>query len=333
MLKSRWSKVLGILPLVGALAGFAGCNNPQASTDEANGEAAAELQNAPQRGPMGEHGPMGERGHRPHGGPAMLLGAALHELTLTDAQKTTIQAELDALKPSADAKPDFEAHRKAVADAVRSGKIDEAALLAQMPKPPFDPARVAKAIGVLHDTLTAEQRKELVEKISARMEKMGDRGGRFGHGPDGDADRPEMKGDRGWNGEMRGPLGHLFKGVDLTDAQKETLRAAMEANRPSDADREAMKAKHDAMKAAMKEKLATFASDQFDATAFATPPADAPKMGPEAMFGHKIKVLAAIVPALNETQRAALAKNIEEAPMGPPHMGKGHHGPADDEAE
>ena len=345
MLKSRWSKVLGSLILAGAAAGFAGCNNTQSSSaDDATDVAASDLQNAPPCEGMGE------RGHKPHGGPAMLLGAALHELTLSDAQKTAIQSEIDALKPSDAERPDHAAAQKALADAVRSGKIDEASLIAQLPKPKMDTAKLAKAITVLHDTLTAEQRKELVEKMTARMEKMGGpEGGPFGgHGPHGDADRHENKGDHGPKGDRefggrgpkgdkgfgaRGPMGHLFKGVDLTDAQKETLRSVMEKDRPSDADREAMKTKHEAMRAAMKERLATFASDKFDANAFVTPPADAPKMGPERMFGRMIKGLAAVVPSLTEAQRATLAKNIEEAPMGPPHMGKGHHGPAEDDAE
>jgi len=56
-------------------------------------------------------------------------------------------------------------------------------------------------------------------------------------------------------------------------------------------------------------------------------------MGPQAMFGHMLKVVAAVTPVLDETQRAELAKRIEEAPMGPPHMGKGHHGPQHADAE
>ncbi len=288
----------------------------------------------------------------------MLLGAALHELTLTDAQKTTIQAELDALKPDGSEKVNHEAARKAVADAVRSGKVDEAALLAQFAKPQIDTARVAKAIGVLHDTLSAAQRKELVEKMTARMEKFGGPDGRpewKDRGAKDGADRREAKGDRGDKGDrgsrgdrgpkgergdkgehgpgMHGPLGQLLRGIELTDAQRETVRAAMEKTMPSEADREAMKASHEAMRTAMKDRLATFASDSFDANAFATPPAGAPKMGPEAMFGHMIKVIAAVTPVLDETQRAELAKRIEEAPMGPPHMGKGHHGPQQDDAE
>lgn len=67
-------------------------------------------------------------------------GAAL-QLTLTDAQKTTIQAELEGLKP--DDEPEGEPRgraRKAVAEAVRSGKVNEAAgCLAQFAKPESTP--------------------------------------------------------------------------------------------------------------------------------------------------------------------------------------------------
>lgn len=369
MVKSRWSMVLGILPLVGALAGLSGCNEP-GTDDGSTDSAAAELAGTPGRGPKGEKGAKGAMGERGmHGrGPGMLLGAALHELDLTDAQKTTIQGELDALKADGGPKVDHEAARKAVAEAVRSGKVDEAALLAQFAKPQIDTTRVAKAIGVLHDTLSAAQRKELVEKVSARMDKLGgpegrpdwkergakdgadgrdakgergDRGpkGDRGNGPKGErGDGPNgergPKGERGGHGPgMRGPLGYLLHGIELTDSQREAVRTAMEKTAPSEADRAAMKAAHEAMKTAMKDRLATFASDSFDANAFVKPPEGAPKMGPEAMFGQMLKVVAAVTPILDETQRAELAKRIEEAPMGPPHMGKGHHGPQHDEAE
>jgi len=339
MFKSRWSKVLGILPLMGALAGLSGCNQPQGTDEEATDVGAAELAGTPAKDAKGKMDGMHARG------PAMLLVAALHELTLTDAQKATIQAELDALKPDESAKPDHEAARKALADAVRSGKVDEAALAVKAPKPPMDPARFAKAIGVLHDTLSAAQRKELVEKVSARMEKFGgpegkpewkDRGAkgdREARGPKGDREARGPKGERGEHGPgMHGPLGHLLRGIELTDAQREAVKAAMEKAAPSEADREAMKASHEAMQKAMRERLQSFASDSFDANTFAKPPEGAPKMGPEAMFDRMVKVLAAVTPILDETQRAELAKRIEEAPMGPPHMGKGHK-PHGDRAE
>src|SRR5690349_3830406 len=157
----RWSRSFGALSLVLALGGLAGCNKPNVddeSTDVAASEQAAEAAPAKQDKARPERG----MHHGRPGGPAMLLGAALHELDLTDAQKTTIQGELDALRDDAEGRPDHEAARAALAAAVKSGNVDKAALLSKLaPKAP-DTTRLAKAIGVLHDTLTAAQRKELV---------------------------------------------------------------------------------------------------------------------------------------------------------------------------
>lgn len=81
------------------------------------------------------------------------------------------------------------------------------------------------------------------------------------------------------------PSGSSCAGSGCARTRSATVRAAMEKTMPSEADREAMKASHEAMRTAMRARLATFASDSFDANAFATPPASTPKMGPEAMLG------------------------------------------------
>lgn len=344
MLQSRWSRVLGVLSLVGAVAGLAGCENQGAEEDgtevaasevqqagDATNQKPAKERGAKEKGKgMGEHGPgmRGERGHGP--GPGMLLGAALHELDdLSDAQKKTIEAELESLHADMkdareDGKDDHEAARKALAAAVRSGKIDESALAAQAPKAPMDTARIAKAIGVLHDTLNAAQRKALVAAMSEKMARFGGPEGRPGHGPDGDDDdaRP-AKGERGERGErMGGPLGHMLRGIDLSDAQRESVKTALEKLAPSDADREAMKAQREAFKKAMTERLQTFAADSFDAAAFVARPAGDAKMGPKDMHAGMVKALAAVVPLLDDAQRAELAKRIEEGPRMGRHMGK-----------
>lgn len=313
MKTSRWM-VLGILPLAGALALLAGCN-AQGSGDEETAAAPAKVEaEAPAAAARAERGRMGGmRGAHGPGmmGPAHLLGVALHELDLSDAQRATIQGELSALRDGAEAKPDraaFDAHRAALAAAIRSGKIDEASI--PMPAPPArDTSRVAKALQVLHDTLTAEQRKQLVDTASAKdadrpFGRMGKHDGRgFG-------------GKRGMGGEMGGPLGHAIRDLDLTDAQREKVSEAMKALRPAEGAREAMKAQHEAFAAARKARLQTFASDAFDAAAFAAPPKDAPGFGKEMGPGRMVKVLAAVVPILTDTQREALAKSIEAGPQG-----------------
>ncbi|MEZ4301898.1 MAG: hypothetical protein R3B70_43595 [Polyangiaceae bacterium] len=313
MIRSRWFSVLGVLPLTLALAGLAGCNQPNVD-DEGTDEAVSELANEP-AAPAKQANPKeakqdkarGDRHRRGGHGPGMLLGVALHELDLTDAQKATIQGELDALRGDAPARPDFQAHSKALAAAVRSGSIDEAALTAQLqPKTAPDTTRLAKAIGVLHDTLTAAQRKELI----AAVEKHADRGPgmRGEHGPG-------MRGEHGPG--MRGPLGHMLADLELTDAQREKVKEALSKDAPSEADREAMKAQHEAFRAKMKERLATFADDSFDAAAFVVMPEGAGKPGHDKMFGHMIHGLAAVVPVLDANQRARLADKIEQGPQMP----------------
>jgi hypothetical protein len=291
---ARWSKVLGILPLVGALAGFAGCNN-QGASDGRTGNASSEL-----AGTQAEHAHHMKHGH----GPAALLGISLKELDLTDAQRATIKEQLEALKPTAEARATHDAARKAVADAVRNGNVDQTSLLAQMTTAKPDRAQLAKAMGVLHDTLTAAQRKELATIVSEKMDKwsakMAEEHAEHAEHHDG----------------MHGPMGHLLKGIDLSDQQRTDVQAAMQKLAPTDADREAMKTRFENYRTTVKERMVSFQADQFDATAFVAVPDNMPKAGPEMMAEHMVKVVAAVTPILNDAQRAELAKRIEAGPMG-----------------
>jgi Spy/CpxP family protein refolding chaperone len=299
MTTSRWTKVLGILPLV-ALAGLSACTTQAGDTDE-TGAASGKIE-SPAGAPGFRHGRPGAHG------PAGLLFAALHELDLTAAQRATIEGALKELHEGK-GPPDkvaFEAQRTALAAQVRSGKIDKSALSFPAHKGPPDPARMAKAVQTLHDTLTPAQRKELVTAM-----------GEKGHGPG--AEPGEHPGPKG------GPLQHLLADLSVTDAQRAQIEEGLAKVMPAKPDREAMKAKHEAMRAEMKARLQAFAADKLDAAAFAAPPKDAPQhmRGPE----HMIDALAVIVPILTDAQRAELAKRIEQGPgpgMGPGHMRPRH---------
>lgn len=319
MIFRRWFRSFGALSIVLAAAGLAGCNTPSTDDDSADTDvAASELATEPAPARHDKAGPMRGEHHGKPGGPAMLLGAALHELDLTDAQRSTIQNELDALHQDAGARADHDAARAALAAAVKSGRVDEAALLSKIAPARPDTARLAKALGVLHDTLTPAQRKELVSAVEERMAHV-KRGG-----PKGDRERVEAREGKGHERGRRGhgmagrgehgPLGHLLRGVSLSDAQREQVREALSKLAPNEADRDAMKAQHEAFRSRMKERLASFASDSFDASAFVAPPEGAPQLGPDKMFGHMVKALAVVAPILDEGQRAELAKRIEEGP-------------------
>ena len=316
MSNSRWSMMLGILPLVSALGGLSGCYQ-QSTADEETGVASPRLEEA--------EAPKGARGDRMRGGkhgpgmgmgPGFLLGAALSELDLSDAQRATIEGELDALHEvmgPRHERGDFAAHRAALAAAVRSGKIDEAALGAPPAPSQRDHGRMVKAMAVLHDTLTADQRQALVSRVRAQHDERGFDEGRPGKGRFG--------GERGARGEM-GSLGHALHGIELTDAQRAAVREALAKQGEGEVDREVMKARREAHRKVMEERLTSFAAEKFDASAFAAPPKDAPMRG----FGHgregMIKKLAIVVPLLDDAQRAELAKRIEQGPPEGKHHGR-----------
>ena len=111
------------------------------------------------------------------------------------------------------------------------------------------------ALEKLHATLTAEQRTKLVDAIVAKRPASPG-----AHGPG-------AHGGPGGPGE-HGPFGGLPQGLELSEAQKEKLRAAFEASRPakpSDAEIATWKAAHEARKVAMDAKLQSFKGDAFDA--------------------------------------------------------------------
>ncbi len=341
MISSRRHGVLSALSLVVALSGLAACG--QGSTGEATSPEA--VQGSAQAAAEGRHG-FGRHG-RP-GGPDFLLVAALHELDLSDAQKTTIEGALEKAKPAPrEQGPDKSAMFTALAEGVRAGKIDAAAVQAKAGADDkgrdAHHAAVTDAVKTLHDTLTKDQRKALVAAVEKRMEEHGPKGDRGEHGPKGDrgehgpkGDRGEHgpKGDRGPGGPMRGgPLGHMLHDLDLSDAQRTDIHKALEAQRPAAPDAEAMKNQHEAMRATMKARLEAFVEDSFDAASFAKPPAGPDQgpggpMGPAQHVERLVKELSAVLPILQPAQREKLAALLEKGPpaggrMGPHHGGRG----------
>lgn len=317
-MNSMRNSIRFVLPML-ALFSFAACSGPNSTG--ANGTTSTAVTPA---GPAGHDGM-----HRgPHPGPAGLLFAALHEpINLTADQRAKIQAALDEVKPKGPP-PGMEAHRAAVAAAVRAGKIDVAALA---PKPPTDAEReqrqaaLAKALGTLHDTLTKEQRTALVDAVTKHHAPMGEPPH---DGPPGDGPPPGMgpmggpggpggpgKGGMGMGmgkgGMGHGPMHGLLEGLDLTPEQKDAIHAKMEAKRPSDADRKAMHEQHEAMKKDMDARLQAFVADTFDAKAFVSPPAG---QKPPEMRHPMLEFLEVVTSVLTPAQREKLAQKLEQGP-------------------
>jgi hypothetical protein len=81
------------------------------------------------------------------------------------------------------------------------------------------------------------------------------------------------------------------------------------------------------MREAMTAKLQAFAADSFDAQSFLAPPADAPTQGMRGHLEALVKVVGAMTPALDATQREKLALRLEQ---GPPRLRvskRSHQGP------
>lgn len=296
--------ILGILATLAGCSGQATTANTDATSAQQQGvTAVAQNQNAP-------------RGHEHfRGGPqAFLLGAALHEnIGLTDAQKTTIEKSIADLKtqegPRPEMKADMQARMTSLASQVRAGKVEVTATNSAAPGMTTErDARIAasaKALDTLHSTLTADQRKALVAAVEAKGQAKGEKDGEhegrgrgFEHGKDGE----------------RGPMGHWLGDLQLTQAQKDQIEAKLSADKPSDADRDAMKAKFEAMHQEMKTKLESFASDSFDSKAFVTPPADVAQKPHE---DRMAKDLAVVVSVLDAGQREKLAQKLEQGPQRP----------------
>lgn len=318
----RW-KMWSALSLVVTLAGVVGCSGEGGASEgaeSADGVAQAPLTDEAQADDEGPAGPHARRHHGP-GGPEFLLMASLRDLDLTDAQRATIQGAIDKLPQGPQARPKDAAPFKALAEGVRAGKVDASAVTAKLGAPPdFEERRaaLAGALQTLHATLTKEQRSALVASIQKRMDEHGPKGERGEHGP---------KGERGMRGGMpMGPLGFLLRDLDLKDTQREAIARALEAQKPSEADHEAMKQRFEAMRGEMRARLQTFTADSFDAKAFLTPPAGDKGPGKMNPMEHMVKELAVVVPLLDAAQREKLATLIEQGPPAGMHPPMGRPG-------
>jgi Spy/CpxP family protein refolding chaperone len=347
MMKSRWSKLSGVLVLVGALAGATGCSSGENASPAPSSEdvAKAPLAEGASKAAAGDkerdgkrEGARGKRGGK-HGfghGSDNLLRAALHELELSDAQETAIKGALEKLREERGEHPRDAAWHAALAEGVRAGSIDKAAVEAKLAKMEggFEEhrARMAEALTTLHATLTKEQRRELVDAVASKMEEKGARGpkgdgeGRRGKG-DGERDGHRgPKGERGgWgdHGMKGGPLGHMLRDLNLTDEQRSKIDKALEASRPSEGDVEEKKEAFEARRAEMKTRLEGFAADSFDAKAFLA--GDVKKgnhKNPRAHLDRMVTSLSAILPILTPAQRTSLAERLEKGPMGKPEHGE-----------
>ncbi|AKT42863.1 Spy/CpxP family protein refolding chaperone [Chondromyces crocatus] len=256
----------------------------------------------------------GPKGHFGKGGPGAMFGEVLRELELSDAQREAVKEVMGELRGGAEGKQPRALFAK-LAAGVRAGSIDEAALQAELKGSEGEGRREAfvAAVQKLHQTLTPEQRKQLVAKIS---ERAGKHEGRFEGKFDGK--RGAMKGGKGRAHAMHGEKGgveRLLHGVTLREGQREQIETALASAGLDAAKFWGEKPDFEAMITARKALLDSFASDGFDAKA-ALPALGEGKGGPGAHLERMVASLKVVTPLLDDAQRAALADRLERGPMG-----------------
>jgi Spy/CpxP family protein refolding chaperone len=327
------SMTLPLFALVAALAGCSAEAGTSAGAESVDGvQSTASAEQAASVDSPAEHTARGPHFAAHHGGPDFLVHAALRApINLTAEQKATIEGLLKSNAPAEP--PAFDKTRASkLAAAIRSNTVsadvtdkpvvDETARQARI-------ATSAKTLSTLHDTLTPEQRTALVDSLAKRAAEAkgehGKRGGKTmamrGHGEHAQRAGDEGGHFRGRGGPGGGPMG-MLAGLELTQEQKDAIKAKLEAQRPekpSEEQREAMKARFEAMRTEMKAKLEIFKSDKFDATAFVTP---SQKLERPEHGGDRMAHLAAITSVLTPAQRETLAARIEQ---GPPAQLKAPH--------
>ncbi|MCA9622243.1 MAG: Spy/CpxP family protein refolding chaperone [Myxococcales bacterium] len=317
---SRNKTILGLaFALLTVAAGCEGQPDAESPDDAQVADSQDSLETPQADAPRAHHEGRGPHmGHHKGGhGPDRLLHAALETLDLSAEQRASLEAVQEELRAGFQP-PDRGAHQKALAADVRSGSVDVEALAADRPDMTAMHAKMTAAIDKLHATLTVEQRQELVASLQAKAERFEakHREGREG-GPEG---RDGMKGPMG-----KGPIDFMLRGIEISDAQRAKIDAAIvDAGLDTPPDATEMKQHFEAMKEQRKAMLEAFASDSFSAAkSMPAPPAKAG--APHERFAE---TLAVVVPLLDETQREALAKRIEEGPMRPHgKMGRGmRHG-------
>jgi Spy/CpxP family protein refolding chaperone len=284
------------LPMFALVAALAGCTQPTTSSSDDVGGSTASAQTVPAKAFQGNHA------DRVRNGSDFLVRAALRApINLSAEQKTTIEGLLASSAPKKQAfdPARASAHTTKLAAAVRSNSFDSISTpVRDQSKHEARMAARAATLQTLHDTLTAEQRVALVASVRDMHQK-----GAANHAWNSDTQTA-----RDFHG--RSHDGALFASLDLTQEQKDALKAKMDAQRQARPSADERKAQFAAMRATMQAKMDSFASDTFDAKAFIARPGNAVGAVPH----NRVNRLAALVSVLTPEQREILATRIEQGP-------------------
>jgi Spy/CpxP family protein refolding chaperone len=229
----------------------------------------------------------GDRAERKHKrpGPHPLRGL-FKDVNLTDEQKTQVKEALQGLKPSDEDRQKMQELRKQFRQAVKDKDLEKAQQVReQMKELRGEPG--AKLIDALDDILTEEQLAQVKENMKSMREHRGRRGMRG---------RPH-------------PARGLFKGVELTDEQKEQVKKAFEDLKPAEEDRGKARELFQALRQAHKD------GDEAKVEQI--------KAQLKELHGDRhTKLLAALDDILTDEQMEKVKANIEEMKENRPHPRK-----------
>lgn len=311
----RRTKTLFGIALALFTAAAVGCaaneDEPSVADAEQPLDEASSADGTPDVDAERRHHKKGRRGHHAKkGGPHQVFWAALKKLDLSDAQRDTIEGLAKGLRERPELPAAHLEQRKALAEAVVSGKVDPAAFDAPDHAPmEAKHAKMVAAIDELHATLTPEQRSELVGILKTKAEKRAERWANKRERMQQEGTERRREGRRGKRGKS--PLGLMLRGLDVSEDQRDQIESALaEAGLDQRPDETAWKARKEDMKKRQAAMLEAFANESFDAaTQIPAPPAK--------MADHHerfVESLAVVVPFLDDSQRTELAQRIERGP-------------------
>lgn len=231
--------------------------------------------------------------------PLTILMRAASELTLSEAQKTTMDA-LEAMqeKSATETRNEVTKLRQDLASGVAAGTLDNAQLKAD--EGAVEQALTARAasdadaLNSLHSLLDTVERKTVVDLTRARLPMLAGPGGM----PDGGR-------GEGW-ADPRRRLESWTSDLDLEPDQKSRATTTL-AKLSDDATRGAQ-AQRDERRKRMEALLAAFSQDVFDAKTALPPPKSSPQLD---IARQDVAFVTQLLPALHPIQRDKLARTVQ----------------------
>jgi Spy/CpxP family protein refolding chaperone len=292
MSKIRSLRAVTVSLLLGV--GFAGCGGSTAAPSPPATTAVVAQQDHGADTAEAEH-----HRHRHHGGVTMLVAMSIRDLDLSPEQKASVEKlRTDLLAKMDPARTAGKNLANLLADGVAAGVVDRAkadAAIAQLGTAIAGlHDATTDAMNQLHNTLTAQQRAALVDKLQAHWDKWKD-----AQGHDEQAAKPE--------GHRGGHLEELTRELSLTPDQVDKIKASFMAQMKAGPQTD----DHKEVQGHMQAFATAFKADTFDAKTLGTENGANTHM---ATWGatRMARFFEAVAPVLTPDQRTKLAQEIRE---------------------